>query len=90
MGERRGADQRGVGALGCDGLGNGGVGGIGQAQAARFGAAGVGGIHADNTDSGINAFGQARAALAHAAQANDQKFHTKTLLWGSNSGTGPS
>ena len=76
--------------LGGHGLGNGGIGGIRQAQGARLGTAGLGGIHAHNVEGGVNAFGQACAALAHTAQTNDQKFHTKTLLWGSNSGTGPS
>ena len=90
MGERRGANQSGVRVLGGHGLGNGGIGGVRQAQGAGLGTAGLGGIHAHNVEGGVNAFGQARAALAHTAQTNDEKFHTKTLLWGSNSGTGPS
>ena len=90
VGERRGANQSGVRVLGGHGLGNGGIGGIRQAQGARLGTAGLGGIHAHNVEGGVNAFGQACAALAHTAQTNDQNFHREMLLLGLNSGTGPS
>ena len=70
--ERRGAHQRGVGGKARHRGRDIGVGGVRQAQGAGFRPAGVAGVHTGNADAGVNAFGQPRAALAHAAQAHDQ------------------
>ena len=67
VGQRRGADQRGVGVLGGDGLADGGIGCVRQTQPEGLVAAALGGVHADDLNSRVNAFGQPGAAFAHAA-----------------------
>ena len=49
----------------------------------------VRGVHADDLNSRVNAFGPPGAAVAQSASNDDEKFPTKTPLCGSNSGTGP-
>ena len=67
MGKRRGADQRGIGVRGSDGVLNGGVGSVRQTQGLCLGAAALGCVNADNLDGRVNALGQPGAAFAHAA-----------------------
>ena len=61
-----------------------------KAQVPGFGTAGLGAVHARDLHGGVQALCQPGAAFAHAAETDDEKFHSNTLLWGSNSGTGPS
>src|SRR5699024_5378248 len=61
------------------GLPDGGVSGVGQSQADGFLPAGLGGVHTGDADLLVQAPGQARAALAHAAQTDDEKFHDRVL-----------
>ena len=67
VGQRCGADQRGVGVLGGNGLGNRRIGGVRQAQVLGLVAAALGGVHADDLDGVVDALGQPGAAFAHAA-----------------------
>ena len=89
VGQWRGADQGGVGVQGGS-LGDGGAGFVRQLQPGSLLAALLGGVYADDLRGSVNSFAQARTALAHAAQTDDQKFHRSIFLSGSKCGTGPS
>ena len=90
VGQGSGANKGGVRGFGGNGFSDAGVSGVDQAKVGGFRPAGFRRIDTRNADAGINAFGQAGTALAHAAQTNDQNFHREMLLLGLNSGTGPS
>ena len=51
-----------------------------DAQLCRLCAALGAGIHTEHLNGRVDAFDKAGAALAHAAQANDQQFHGKNSL----------
>lgn len=55
------------GCSGGDGLADGGIGCVRQTQPEGLVAAALGGVHAEDLDSRVNAFGQPGAAFAHAA-----------------------
>ena len=78
MADRRGADQRGVGLLGGDGLVDGGV--SRNAQTGGLGTAAFGAVHTADHGVGAHALDQTGTAFAHAAQTDDEKFHRRFLL----------
>ena len=105
MGQRRRADQRGVGGEGVQRRGQVGVGGAHQPQVQRFLPAGGGAVHPGEPDGPVDAADEPGAAFAHGAEADDQKFHTNNPFCvsvaaprsgqrpagaGSKAGTGPS
>ncbi len=77
MGQRRGADERGVEGcpLGRKGGRKIGVGGLDQPKAERFGATAFGRINADDADGWVNPPRQPRPPLTHAAKADEKEGH---------------